>query len=79
MFNLSDPQTFWLNVTNVGLGVVTLVCCLIVGRALVGEIGARMKARAQALRQADGHAFVHPELGLTMADGGEKVKSEGKK
>jgi len=78
VFNVSDPQTFWLNVTNIGLGFVTLVCCVIVGRTLVGEIGARLKAHAQNSHEADDHVFLHPELGLTMADGGEKLKP-GKK
>ncbi len=79
MFNLSDPQTYWLNMMNIGLGLVTLVCCLIVGRTLIGEIGARVRAHTEIPREADDHAFLHPDLGLTMADGGKKLKSGKKK
>jgi hypothetical protein len=38
MFDLIDPNTFWLNVTNVALGTVTLVCCIVVGYGVVQKI-----------------------------------------
>ena len=76
MFDISDPKTYWLNITNIGLGLVTLVCCLVVGRALFRDIAERIKARSHGPIEADDHAFMHPQLGLTMADGGEKTEQK---
>lgn len=81
------PDTFWLNVTNIGLGVITLICCLGVVYALARELMLRAKERAdvaelrQMLAEAgpDDHALAVPGLGLVMADGGEKVKKGRRK
>ena len=70
MFNFFDPETFWLNVTNLGLGIVTLICCLILAAGIVQEVVVRIRARVAV--NADDHAFALPNLGLTMADGGER-------
>lgn len=83
---MSDPSTYWLTITNIGLGVVTLLCCAAVAFGVVQELAARRRKRA-ALAEMDGevgrliagfdsHAFDVPNLGMTMADGGEPVKSE---
>ena len=84
---MNDPSTYWLTLTNAALGVVVLICCLAVGIGVMQEIAARRKKRA-ALSQLDrevadlvatyrdGHAFHTPELGVTMADGGEKLDKE---
>ena len=69
MFDWSDPNTFWLNVTDIILGAVTLACVAFVGQAALREILARLSRR-----QEDPHALVLPELGLTMADGGTPIK-----
>ena len=83
--NWSDPQTFWLNATNLALGVVVLVCLAVVAVALFQEV-VRRRAESAALDremeqlvagyQPDGHAVQVPGLGLTMADGGEPVKRQ---
>lgn len=73
MFNFNDPETFWLNVTNIALGVVTLVCLIAVATVVFKEVLARVRQRAAVLVERDDHAFVMPELGLTMADGGERL------
>lgn len=81
---MNDPSTYWLTVTNILLGVVTLLCCAAVAFGVAQEALARRKKRA-AMAQLDGevadlvagfdgHAFNVPGLGLTMADGGEPVK-----
>ena len=75
MFDWSDPNTFWLNITDIVLGLVTLACVLIVGTAIAREVLARVANRARA----DSHALAVPELGLTMADGGEPIHPESKK
>jgi hypothetical protein len=81
---VSDPSTYWLTLTNVALGVVVLICCFAVGIGVIQEVAARRKKRVtltQLDREVtdlvtsfqDGHAFHTPALGLTMADGGEKL------
>jgi hypothetical protein len=71
MFDWSDPNTFWLNVTDIVLGAVTLFCALLVGRAILHEVLGRLGSRIQA--RQDSHSMMMPELGLTMADGGEPI------
>lgn len=83
--NGENDWTFWLNVTNAGLGLVVLGAVLIVCFAMAREY---LRAKAPVPRTANGldkefeamlrqeshHMFV-PELGLTMADGGEKSET----
>jgi len=81
---LSDPSTYWLTITNIGLGVVTLICCIAVAFGVAQELAAKRKKKAAfstldhevsdlAASYGDNHAFGIPQLGLTMADGGEPV------
>jgi len=74
--NWSDPQTFWLNVTNAGLGIVTLVALFSVLGAVAVELYGRVKKRATT-DAPDFHTLHVPTLGLTMADGGEKIDEKG--
>jgi hypothetical protein len=80
----NNPQTLWLNLTNVALGVVTLLALLAVGAAVGWEFVLRLR-RAREMRAIDTEleTVIHagspyslsvPGLGLTMADGGEVVK-----
>ena len=79
--NWSDSQTLWLNIVNLSLGLVTLVCCAAIGYGLFQDVRERARKRSTArsldrevgalVRDFDGHAFNLPGLGLTMADGGE--------
>ena len=62
----SDPAVWWLMFTNFALGAVVLICVLLLAGAIAMDVVRRWRTRA-----ADGHAFAVPELGLTMADGGE--------
>jgi len=70
MYAPDGPDTFWLNFTNIALGLVTLVCVIAVLAGVVHELGHRLVHRKKL---ADDHAFDTPELGLTMADGGERI------
>ena len=71
MYGPDGPDTFWLNFTNIALGLVTLACVLASSRAAwCGSLLRWQRARG---RSADDHAFATPELGLTMADGGERI------
>lgn len=77
-------ETFWLNATNLALGVVVLICAFVVTGAVVREVVARTHKRAKLSRELDrdmrqlvadfdDHAFLDTDLGITMADGGEKI------
>jgi hypothetical protein len=89
--NWSDPQTYWLNITNFGLGLVVLICIAAVAVGVVQELYARRKVHSMdrevrdlVASYGDGHAFHVPDLGLTMADGGEPLpdarpKQDGEK
>lgn len=79
MFDWSDPNTFWLNITDIVLGIVTLACMAFVGQAAFREVYARLAERLPARLHQDSHALALPELGLTMADGGEPVKKDDPK
>jgi len=73
--NWSDPQTLWLNITNLALGVVTLAALAVFAAAIGRELLARRR-RARDLDHLDvemQHMMHVPELGWTMADGGEPV------
>jgi hypothetical protein len=70
MYAPDGPDTFWLDFTNIALGLVTLVCVVAVLAGVASEIGHRL---VQRRKLADDHAFETPELGLTMADGGERI------
>lgn len=82
-----ENWTMWLNITNFALGIVTLVALLVVFFAVgwdlmvrkVGQASAhinlgRINEELQALWQGESHSLSVPGLGLTMADGGEKLK-----
>lgn len=85
---MNDPSTYWLTFTNVALGVIVLICCIAVVVGVLQELAIRRKKQASALDRelADlaatytgGHAFQIPNLGVTMADGGEELKSPDSK
>jgi hypothetical protein len=77
--NWNDPQTLWLNLTNLALGVMALVCVGAVAYNIATELLARrrrfaaMDHEVNAMLASDSHALNTPELGWTMADGGEPV------
>jgi hypothetical protein len=70
MFEMSNAASFWVDVTNVALGLTTLLCLGVVGYMVVKEVLAR---RAKTAHASDPHILEVPELGLTMTDGGEKL------
>jgi hypothetical protein len=73
MFDPMEVETFWLNATNIALGVVTLICVSVVGFVSFQELRDRVLVRVRGRLTNDDHAFLHDELGLTMADGGERL------
>jgi hypothetical protein len=76
MIDISDPQTFWVSTTNVVLGIVTLCCAALLGSVVVNELLERWVGRVLGSTATDPHTIGVRELGLTMADGGERVDDE---
>lgn len=76
MFANNDPAVTWLVTMNFVMAGVVLVCCLLLAGAVVREILQRIRRPASV---ADDHAFALPELGFTMADGGEREDDEKKR
>jgi len=87
---MSDPSTLWLTITNAALGVVVLICCVAVAIGVFQEIAAKRRkvtAMSKIDREVsdlvasfqDGHTFHLPQLGLTMADGGEELGKKDEK
>ena len=71
MFSISEE--LWLDITNALLGVVTIICIAVVGRVAFREISERVAARKRVPLAHDTHAFNLADLGITMADGGERL------
>jgi hypothetical protein len=74
---------FWLNVTNIALGVLVILAVALLAYGVVWELIARRRRHGVPDVNAEMNAMLHdqfshtlavPELGLTMADGGEHVK-----
>lgn len=94
-----ENWTFWLNMTNFALGIVTLLAVVVVIGAVSWDLFfawlhkvrradsvnlsainiQRLMAEVRAGWGADAHSLSVPGLGLTMADGGEKVDPSDKK
>ena len=90
-----ENWTFWLNMTNFALGIVTLLALVVVFGAVgwdllvlkvrnarkVGSMDlSKFDEDLRAMLHGGSHSLSVPGLGLTMADGGERVepsKSEG--
>lgn len=80
LLNWSDPDSTWLNVTNIALGVVVVVCVAVMLGGVAHEIISRLRKRRRIDAELDrdmhllndDHAFDSPSLGITMADGGAK-------
>jgi hypothetical protein len=83
-----ENWTFWLNMTNFALGMVTLVALVLVFSAVGWDLLVRkvrsprthagldlntLDSELRAMLQGS-HSMYEPGLGLTMADGGEKIE-----
>ena len=77
MLNFSD-ETMWLTITNIALGLVVLAGCIVVLRVFAVELFARLRNSFAASHASEHELFVS-DLGLTMADGGERVDAKSKK
>lgn len=80
----SNSQTLWLNITNLALGIATVLALGALAYGLLGDLVAARK-RSHAMQQMDGdlrnlmgagsgaHLMPVEGMGLTMADGGEPL------
>lgn len=84
-----ENWTFWLNMTNFALGIITVLAVVVVFFAvgwdlLVSKVHHRsvglenmnfnaLDAELRAMLQGS-HSLSVPGLGLTMADGGERIE-----
>ncbi len=84
-----ENWTFWLNMTNFALGIITLLALLVVFGAVGWDLVVRKVHHARehgsvdlnsldeelrAMLHSGPHSLSVPGLGLTMADGGERVE-----
>jgi len=84
-----ENWTFWFNMMNFALGMITLLALLVVFAAVGWDLLVRKVHTARAHGGLDlntlddelramlrgSHSLYEPGLGLTMADGGEKIAS----
>ena len=80
-----ENWTFWLQMTNLVMGAIILLAVVAVFGSVVWEVFERARKKAdesknleaelRALYISVAHTLSDPELGLTMADGGEEVKN----
>ena len=76
MFQSMDSETLWLTITNVSLGIVTLVCLIAVGVVVAKEIFADVRSKVKIPQLQDDHSFMLHDLGITMADGGKPINEK---
>ena len=79
-----ENWTFWLNMTNLALGIITVLALAVVFVAVGWDLLVRkfqqthamdrIDEELQAMLHAGSHSLSVPGLGLTMADGGEKIE-----
>ena len=73
MLETMDSETLWLTITNVGLGIVTVICIAAVGVVIVKELFSDARVTVKVPHLQDDHSFMLPDLGITMADGGKRI------
>ena len=71
MIDLGNPETLW-TLTNQCIAAVVVISGLVVSHDIVKHLQLQFQPRRQPVR-FDDHSFFVPELGLTMADGGERT------
>jgi hypothetical protein len=90
LFSTANQDVAWLNAVNIALGVVVAICLAVLVLGILRDLQLRARKRASAsagldgemsrmMGAADDHAFAVPNLGLTMADGGERLDKRKKK
>jgi len=78
MFNTQDPNELWLIMTNLVLGAVAAICLGIVVFAITRELVQRARVARARYWKVDDDAFFVSNVGITMADGGERIGHKAK-
>ncbi len=73
MFESMDSETLFLTITNIGLGVVTVICIAAVGMVIIKEVFSEARSTVKVPHLQDDHSFMLADLGITMADGGKRI------
>jgi len=73
MFDMSNPHS-WELITNLSLVAVAFIAVIFIGAPYFRKVLADGMARVSSRLQRDPHTLILPDLGITMADGGEKMK-----
>jgi len=90
LISTASQEVAWLNAVNIALGVVVAICLGVLVLGVLRDLQLRARNRVavskgldremrEMMGTADDHAFAVPNLGLTMADGGERVDKRTKK
>jgi hypothetical protein len=74
MFDLSNPHS-WELVTNLALVLVAFIALVYIGAGAFRQAFSRGAARITNALRKDPHTLVLHDLGITMADGGEKIQA----
>jgi hypothetical protein len=73
MFDLSNAHS-WELATNLGLVLVAFIALVYIGAGAFRQGFSRGAARIMSVLRKDPHTLVLRDLGITMADGGEKIR-----
>jgi hypothetical protein len=76
MFESMDSETLFLTITNIGLGVVTVICIAAVGMVIIKEVFSEARSTVKVPHLQDDHSFILADLGITMADGGKRIDEQ---
>lgn len=76
MLESMDSETLFLTITNIGLGVVTVICIAAVGMVIVKEVFSDARSTVKVPHLQDDHSFMLADLGITMADGGKRIDEQ---
>jgi hypothetical protein len=71
MIDLTNPETLW-TLTNQCIAAVVVISGAVVAYDIAKHLQLQFQPKEQRVR-FDDHSFFVPELGLTMADGGERT------
>ena len=74
MFDLSNPHD-WELITNLGLVLVAFIAVIYIGAGRFQNVFTQAAARVSNSFRKDPHTLVLHDLGITMADGGEKIQN----
>jgi len=76
MLHFLGQETFWLIVTNIAFGSVTLVCIIAAVGATIYGLRGRAHKGIRAHDRSDDHELVLSDFGITVADRGKRLDEQ---